>query len=395
MSAPDTSDNASSSNDRLLSVRMDAWPALGGPAQIDFGTHRTVLVGKNGAGKSMVMEGIEHAGMSAVYSAKISPLGPGLIRFDTLVGERPVSYSYSWRIATEDSASLTEPTIQWQERCWYTESDTELWSVADGMATFALVKTPMPLPLETGMLSLKDNPRVQLPDELPRLRRLLRGIRAVKAGIPRSERVRLEIQLTRNRPQKAGGSARRLNDRLAQIAGVLVQWFEEKRDLYDAFVEVGRRIGVFSVVSIDIRKDTRAPDDEQAQGDIARVAFDKIDFGYLSDGTLRIVEILVNLIDPNEVVLLIEEPETAIHPGLLRKLLAEIDAYSSNRQVVISTHSPFVVNWALPNEIRLVERVACCTNVRALSESEAARVAAYLEDDGTLGEYIYGRDSDA
>ncbi|WP_437877537.1 AAA family ATPase [Sorangium sp. So ce513] len=395
MSAPDTSDHVSSSNDRLLSVRMDAWPALGGPAQIDFGTRRTVLVGKNGAGKSMVMEGIEHAGMSAVYSAKISPLGPGTIRFDSLVCGRPVSYSYSWHIAEDDSSPLADRAIQWQERCWYTDSGTEIWSVAEGMATFALINTTMPLPLETGMLSLKDNPRIQLPDELPRLRRLFRGIRAVKAGVPRSERVRLEIQLTRNRPLKAGGSARRLNDRLAQIAGVLVHWFEESRDLYDAFVEVGRRIGVFSVVSIDIRKDTRASDNEQAQGEIARVAFDKIDFGYLSDGTLRVVEILVNLIDSSEVVLLIEEPETAIHPGLLRKLLAELDAYSSNRQIVISTHSPFVVDWALPSEIRLVERVACRTNVRALSESEAARVAAYLEDDGTLGEYIYGRDSDA
>ncbi|WP_081426884.1 ATP-binding protein [Sorangium cellulosum] len=394
MTAPDTSDNASSSSDRLLSVRMDDWAALGGPVQIDFGIHRTVLVGKNGAGKSMVMEGIHHAGMSAVYSAKISPLGPGRIRFDSLVGGNRVSYSYSWHLEEEPSDPLVGRAIQWDERCWYTDSDAEVWSVSDGMAKFAPLGTTMPLPLETGMLSLKDNPLVQLPNELPRLRRLLRGIRLVKAGVPRSERFRLEIQLERLLPKKSDSSPRRRNDRLARLASVLVHWFEEKSDLYDAFVDVGRRTGVFSVISIDISKDTHASHDEHGQGEIARVAFDGIDFGYLSDGTLRIVEILLQLIDPSGVVLLIEEPETAVHPGLLRKLLAEAVAYSQNRQIVVSTHSPFVVDWAHPSEIRLVERVACCTNVRSLSETETARVAAYLNDDGTLGEYIYGGNQD-
>jgi predicted ATPase len=39
-------------------------------------------------------------------------------------------------------------------------------------------------------------------------------------------------------------------------------------------------------------------------------------------------------------LLLIEEPETAVHPGLLSKLLAEIDAYSGDRPIVLSPQSP-------------------------------------------------------
>ena len=135
----------------------------------------------------------------------------------------------------------------------------------------------------------------------------------------------------------------------------------------------------------------RDPDGGQAAQtrDIATVLVDGTNFGLLSDGTLRVIEILVWLILPEVNLLLIEEPETAVHPGLLSKLLAEIDAYSTDRQIVLTTQSPQVVSWADPRALRLVERHAGKTSVRSLREDEISRVAAYLNDEGTLGDFVY------
>ena len=116
-----------------------------------------------------------------------------------------------------------------------------------------------------------------------------------------------------------------------------------------------------------------------------------MNIGLLSDGTLRISEMLINLIRRAGSVVLIEEPETAVHPGLLSRLLDVVDSYSADRQVIISTHSPIVVDWCQPDELRLIERVDARTVSRSLSANEANRVAAYLADEGTLSDFIYSQ----
>ncbi len=105
------------------------------------------------------------------------------------------------------------------------------------------------------------------------------------------------------------------------------------------------------------------------------------------------LEILIPLTDSrsqSKPKILIDEPEIGIHPGLLAKLLAEFDAYGADRQLVIATHSPQVVSWAKPSELRLVERVEGRTVVQPLSDEQAARVHGYLQDEGSLGEFVYG-----
>jgi predicted ATPase len=120
-----------------------------------------------------------------------------------------------------------------------------------------------------------------------------------------------------------------------------------------------------------------------------RVLVDGTDLGLLSDGTLRAAEILMWLLLPGVKLLLIEEPETAVHPGLLSRLLAEFDAYTGDRQIVLSTQAPQVVSWADPLAIRLVERRAAHTEVRRLRDDEVERLAGYLHDEGTLGDFVY------
>jgi predicted ATPase len=74
---------------------------------------------------------------------------------------------------------------------------------------------------------------------------------------------------------------------------------------------------------------------------------------------------------------------------LLERLLGVITSYSQDRQIVISTHSPYVLRWCDPADLRLVERVDDTTNVRSLEPAEVDRVEAYLRDEGTLDSFIF------
>lgn len=44
---------------RLLSFTLDGWPVLGGPVTISLNDGVAVLVGRNGAGKSAILEGFK------------------------------------------------------------------------------------------------------------------------------------------------------------------------------------------------------------------------------------------------------------------------------------------------------------------------------------------------
>lgn len=64
------------------------------------------------------------------------------------------------------------------------------------------------------------------------------------------------------------------------------------------------------------------------------------------EGLISIFTIVDTLYDsiPNDVIV-IDEPELSLHPSLQRKLCKLLLKYSIDRQIIISTHSPFFVDW--------------------------------------------------
>jgi predicted ATPase len=61
----------------------------------------------------------------------------------------------------------------------------------------------------------------------------------------------------------------------------------------------------------------------------------------MSDGTLRALVVLVALFQtPASTLNLLEEPETAVHPGAIRVLLDAMFEASERNQILITTHSP-------------------------------------------------------
>jgi predicted ATPase len=59
-------------------------------------------------------------------------------------------------------------------------------------------------------------------------------------------------------------------------------------------------------------------------------------------------------------LLVIEEPDTAVHPALLKRLVELFREYVNRegypRQIMVTTHNPQFLNWFEPEEVRVVER---------------------------------------
>jgi predicted ATPase len=91
----------------------------------------------------------------------------------------------------------------------------------------------------------------------------------------------------------------------------------------------------------------------------------------VSDGTLRLLALLTALETmPEHGLLCIEEPEHGLHPLVFGPLLDVVREYcppDGTRQVLLTTHSPDVIDAAGPDEVLVVERnVAGATEFKRL-----------------------------
>ncbi|MCK4342776.1 MAG: AAA family ATPase [Phycisphaerae bacterium] len=117
----------------------------------------------------------------------------------------------------------------------------------------------------------------------------------------------------------------------------------------------------------------------------------------VSDGVLLILAYLAVFYLPQPPrVLLVEEPENGIHPkrlkdilGILRNLVKE----QSHTQVILTTHSPYVVDLFQPEEVTLCQKEGDgSVTVHRLSDSKTIREQA---DYFTLGEIWTGEGDEA
>jgi len=145
---------------------------------------------------------------------------------------------------------------------------------------------------------------------------------------------------------------------------------------------LGQKIGAFQEFEIPILELPDGPS-------FASIDVDGVNVGAAPDGTLRLIEILHAMLRiQGRSILLLEEPETGIHPGALIKLLSVLEAYAEDRQFVISSHSPVVFGQVKPEELRIVDRQDGQTHVRKLDVSELDRATAFLSQEGTLDEFL-------
>ena len=119
-----------------------------------------------------------------------------------------------------------------------------------------------------------------------------------------------------------------------------------------------------------------------------------IRFNEMSDGVRRVLLLLTYLIlaDINNYTLIaIEEPENSINPGLLKKYIIALDNFVDNTKVLITSHSPFLVNYINPSSLYLgVPNENGLAIFRKIKSSSVSKIYDAAEDLNVLiGEYLF------
>ena len=112
----------------------------------------------------------------------------------------------------------------------------------------------------------------------------------------------------------------------------------------------------------------------------------------LSEGTFKTITLLFYLITETSKILMIEEPEVCVHHGLLSSIVELIKLYSRNKQILISTHSDFLLDEVQPENVYRVsntpESGTTISHItKSMSSSELKALHEYLQKEGNLGEY--------
>ncbi len=109
------------------------------------------------------------------------------------------------------------------------------------------------------------------------------------------------------------------------------------------------------------------------------------DLSQESDGTLRMLGILTALYqEPARSILTIEEPELTIHPGALGVLCDVILEASARSQVIVTTHSPDLIDRFPTNSLRVVDKHDGVTRVGSVSDDQRDVIARHLFSPGEL-----------
>lgn len=74
----------------------------------------------------------------------------------------------------------------------------------------------------------------------------------------------------------------------------------------------------------------------------------------VSDGTVQSLAVFVAMFDRRNLMMVIEEPENSIHPWILRKIVDLLRSDAADKQVIMTTHSPVLLDYVDPTTIRLM-----------------------------------------
>ncbi len=117
-----------------------------------------------------------------------------------------------------------------------------------------------------------------------------------------------------------------------------------------------------------------------------------INWNQLSDGTRRLFYLIgsVTYADSSKIILM-EEPELGVHPHQLTLLMNFLKAQSLEKQIIISTHSPQVLNCLKEDEL---DRIIVArhegklgTKMYHLSEEEKGYASEYMQNQAFLSDY--------
>ena len=396
---------------RLLSFTIDGWSVLGGQVSVSLHDGVAVLVGRNGSGKSAIIEGLQAISLCATGKSNRVPYNnsdsiPKILEVKILTpNDRFLTYKYelvptpksnqSLNIDTLTSNNLEGEDLLWYEDCQYADGGKEIiWESKHGLTHFK--KTDGSNGTFWGNMhavrqaNYVDNSSLNIPNEMYWINTVLTGVHVINKTPVRQTSGRRDSLLKVSLNE--GLSINTINGFLELADSLTLRIHRMEREEVDELESICQRIGLgkITVQKFVLSESPNEKVDREAKEYILSVQLDRVNIGLLSDGTLKVLSILIEIITlkPSSTII-IEEPESQIYPAMLAQLLNEIETYTYCQNLIISTHSPQVVAWTSPEKINLVHRKDGQTFVRKLGEDDIHNVIEYLSEEGNLGEWIY------
>lgn len=190
----------------------------------------------------------------------------------------------------------------------------------------------------------------------------------------------LSADATRGRPES--GAQEHLSSSGDNLPNVIQYLKEQHPKRYDdIMVELSRRIPKLERIDAEVLQDGRL------MLQIKDAPFrSPVLAKYASDGTMKMLAYMTLINDPQPPQLIgIEEPENFIHPSLLADLAEEFRKASQRTQLLVTSHSPFIVNEARADEVYVLYRdEGGFTQAKKVSEMKG--IVELIESGGRLGD---------
>lgn len=356
----------------------------------------TIFVGRNGSGKSNLVSAfsfladamasplqavLEKAGgISAVRNrsaGKSYPPNLGLrVDFDIARGERYCDFyafeiralpNYGFSVVREQCRVFSE-----EGYCnWFDRKGTEIWMQVGRLQraddSGALVLQPTIEPRSLALPLLGGDP------DFARVVRALAGMRVYSIEPGKLREIQVSDEGLKLKPD--GSNAASV---LREIARRSKGDLERISEMLAAIVP--------DVKSVKVKKHgtSLALELTQEWGEGQRLRFEG---SGMSDGTLRAIGLLAAVYQQEAPTLIaIEEPEVTIHPGALDAILDILQHASRHMQVVITTHSPDLLEakWIEDRHLRIVEWENGATRVAPVSVATRKALRSHLMGAGEL-----------
>ena len=113
----------------------------------------------------------------------------------------------------------------------------------------------------------------------------------------------------------------------------------------------------------------------------------KFDAFSMSDGTLRVLGLITAVFQRSKPSLMvIEEPEASIHPGALGSILDVLRSASHSMQVIVTTHSPDVLDakWIKDRHLRILTWEHGFTRISRVSRAVKTALGQQIMGAGEL-----------
>ncbi|GHT91735.1 ATPase [Betaproteobacteria bacterium] len=345
---------------RIESLRVENYRALR-KVELDKLTPMTVLLGPNGSGKSTVFDvfnflsecfqfGLRHAWDRRGRGKELKSRGAsGPIVFELKYREQLKTPIITYHLAIDEGAKGPEVVEEWLQ--WRRGQKGQPFRFLDfqrgvGKAVSGDQPDADDVRVETSLRApdlIAVNTLGQF-TEHPRVAALREFITDWYVSY-------LSIDQTRSQPE--AGPQERLSKGGENLPNV-IQYLKEQHPerLEQIFAVLRQRIPRLERVDADPMPDGRlllqikdAPFEQPVLSKFA------------SDGTMKMLAYLTVLYDPDPAHFIgIEEPENFLHPRLLPELAEECRAASERSQLLITSHSPFLLNAMRAEEVRVLYR---------------------------------------